>query len=654
MSFVLFRKYYLFMSILGVLVFVGCAQPEPTPTPVPTVTPRPTATATHTPQPTVTNTPTNTPTPAPLKPSEIFDKVSPSIAYIKTDLGSGSGILLEDGYILTNAHVIWPYEQARVYFPDGSEYEDVPVMNWDLIGDLAILGPIETDLEPLALVDGEDSIVGSDVYLIGYPGEVEDLPQPTITRGLISRFREWESIGVTYFQTDASIGGGQSGGALVSEMGEVIGISGNRFGEAGFGLAASAVDVLPRIEGVMAGDDVDQLGNRFFNMDNLPRTTTTARLRNRWEQRSFIIDANQDEDIDIEFDGQTTRLFIMDSLGRQVLFLDESSTGKHTVETAVPGPYFLSVFTTDNGIANISSNYELIRFDDPDENKSIRLNEPLFGSLDFPGDSDFFSISLKEGDIIHISVDSALVDPVVGVSFVGANDAQEVYDDDSGQGLFGVSAEMTYQAPQTGLYYIIVFDAEQAPNYGGYILSLREAVSDDPTPMAPKPTPTPIVSEFGEMALYKSAQYPFAMQYPAKFNENWVDTFGLTAVCAQATFCLVDNNGTLMIITEEDTSQIPFSIENQAEYVDFYISFLEETFEKIDIEHTTVTTLQGKTVDVVKYTIKDGSTEVIVVYRLIFFHNGIGFNATFVIDPLSIDEVMSNSIDYSFSTFRVE
>ena len=74
--------------------------------------------------------------------------------------------------------------------------------------------------------------IGSDLFLIGYPAELEDFPQPTITRGILSRLREWESIGITYLQTDASIAGGQSGGVLVSQHGEVVGISGFAFSEA--------------------------------------------------------------------------------------------------------------------------------------------------------------------------------------------------------------------------------------------------------------------------------------------------------------------------------------------------------------------------------------------------------------------------------------
>ena len=83
-------------------------------------------------------------------------------------------------------------------FPDGSEYLDAPVRNWDLMGDLAVIGPLDSDISPLPLLDGEDLIIGSDLFLIGYPGEAEEFPQPTISKGLLSRLRQWDAIEITY------------------------------------------------------------------------------------------------------------------------------------------------------------------------------------------------------------------------------------------------------------------------------------------------------------------------------------------------------------------------------------------------------------------------------------------------------------------------
>ena len=79
--------------------------------------------------------------PTPLTSTQVFDKVSPSIAFIETADRQGAGVLIEGGHLLTNAQIVWPYHTVRVVFPDGSEFLDVPVKGLDLIADLAAAWP---------------------------------------------------------------------------------------------------------------------------------------------------------------------------------------------------------------------------------------------------------------------------------------------------------------------------------------------------------------------------------------------------------------------------------------------------------------------------------------------------------------------------------
>ena len=164
--------------------------------------------------------------------------------------------------MVTNYHVVWPYQAVWVVFPDDTELANVPVVGWDPMADLAVLGPVDVSARPLKLQYGEDLATGSDLLLVGYPAEVDRFPQPSITRGILSRFREWERLGMTYFQTDASITGGQSGGVLLNSRGEVIGISGFSFSAAGFGLAASSADIAPIVEKLIQGEFTSGLGDR--------------------------------------------------------------------------------------------------------------------------------------------------------------------------------------------------------------------------------------------------------------------------------------------------------------------------------------------------------------------------------------------------------
>ena len=77
-----------------------------------------------------------------------------------------------------------------------------------MLADLAVIGPVETDAPPLVLSQDVVTAVGSPVYLIGYPGESEVFPQPTLATGLLSNIRRWPAADLTYYQTDASTVGG--------------------------------------------------------------------------------------------------------------------------------------------------------------------------------------------------------------------------------------------------------------------------------------------------------------------------------------------------------------------------------------------------------------------------------------------------------------
>ena len=78
--------------------------------------------------------------------------------------------------MVTNYHVVWPYESVWVVFPDGTELENVPVVGWDPMADLAVLGPVDVSAMPLRLEDGEDTALGSELLLVGYPAEVDLFP----------------------------------------------------------------------------------------------------------------------------------------------------------------------------------------------------------------------------------------------------------------------------------------------------------------------------------------------------------------------------------------------------------------------------------------------------------------------------------------------
>ncbi|MEW5989663.1 MAG: serine protease, partial [Chloroflexota bacterium] len=485
------RKFTLLMTLfLLSLLATACQpsrQPDPTATmtrpPLPTVTQ--TATPTVTPTPLPTATPTNTPTPTPMSSAAIFDQVSPAIAFIETPAGTGSGLLIEGGYVVTNAHVVWPFQEVRVVFPDGSEYQQAPVLKWNLMADLAVVGPIETTIAPVVLADGEAEVVGSDVYLIGYPGEVEAFPRPAITRGLISRVREWEALNITYFQTDATIAGGQSGGVLVNQKAQVIGISGFYFTEAMFGLVASVADVQPLIQEMTTDEAVSIQGGRMLPVEG-GQQEQEVWLWNG-EVGLFIANSPAGDDLQVQVESEVeTALEIVDVYGTIVAESASSQAGRTTASTTamIAAPHFVVVYALGGETTNrfrVSSNQPLIPYDDWDDFRRLLPNQTLDGLMDYPGDYDYFTVTLVKGQTVHVTLDSLLLDPYLAVMYDNWDTAVE--DDDSGGGLFGLNAGLTYQAPHSGEYYIYVADAT-GYYVGGYQIQVGEPAAGAPTPMA--------------------------------------------------------------------------------------------------------------------------------------------------------------------------
>ena len=402
--------------------------------------------------------------------AQIFEKVSPAIAFIHTRTGTGSGVLVEGGYVVTNAHVVWPFDAVRVVFPDGTDFRGVPVIGWDLLVDLAVLGPISTPVEPVPMLDGESMAIGSEMYLIGYPAEVEAYPKTTMTRGILSRLREWEPVGITYFQTDAAITGGQSGGALVSDTGAVIGISGFRaFVE--FGLAASSADLLPRIRQLIAGGDPSGLGKRQLNLEG-------GSLRHRLAPRNYgdayIIYEPPGTAIEIEFiGGDDVRFQIVDTFGNK--YADDETSSVSFV-TRGYGPLFLILSQVSEEIT-LAANHRLVQFDDPDRGREIQVGQTFYGNIDFPTNIDFLYLDLERNETVEIVASSILADTQLTVwGYQGETLEVWIRDENSGGGLFGRDARIVFQAPQTGEYILGV--ANMHPGWrapAGYVLAVGQA-----------------------------------------------------------------------------------------------------------------------------------------------------------------------------------
>ena len=358
-----------------------------------------------------------------LSPDEVYSRVAPSVPFIETATRTGSGVLIEGGYVVTNYHVVWPFDAVWVVFPDGTEMQDVPVVGWDPLADLAVLGPVDVSARPLKLEDGERMAPGSELFLVGYPAEVDQFPQASITRGILSRFREWERLGMTYLQTDAAIAGGQSGGALVNSKGEVVGISTFSFSEAGFGLATSAADDAPIVKRLIQGWDASGWSER-----RLPSGAGTfgfdIELVNQWDTRTFVLEPAAGSMHEFWIDGPEDGLLrVFDAFGL-LLEVDDSYTGLESgnVEVQVDGIHFLQVETLANVPSpfTVGSTIRMTPLNDPDDGRTISVGETVVGSLDYFSEWDWFKIRLNEGETVNIYADSVGVDTLIFVDFPGS------------------------------------------------------------------------------------------------------------------------------------------------------------------------------------------------------------------------------------------
>ncbi|MBD3273979.1 MAG: trypsin-like serine protease, partial [Candidatus Marinimicrobia bacterium] len=140
----------------------------------------------------------------------------------------GSGVIVrENGYILTNNHVVARGEEIKVLLEDGTEYTAQDVIT-DPLSDLAVLKIDAEDLPAIQMGDSDELRVGEWVMAIGSPFGVE--LQHTITAGIVSaKGRTGVFTGSSmiqdFIQTDAAINPGNSGGALVNLYGQLVGIN---------------------------------------------------------------------------------------------------------------------------------------------------------------------------------------------------------------------------------------------------------------------------------------------------------------------------------------------------------------------------------------------------------------------------------------------
>jgi putative serine protease PepD len=220
--------------------------------------------------------------------SSIAAAIQPAVVSVATESGEGSGVVVsEDGYIVTNNHVVAGAQQVKVTFNSGKQL-DVDVVGTDPKTDLAVLKANATGLKFAAWGDSDAVQVGDTVLAIGSPLGL----QGSVTAGIVSALHRTISVGDDNgspfgrsntpatrigdaIQTDAPINPGNSGGALVNMNGELVGINSaiataGSNGNIGVGFAISANKAKGVADQLIKGQPVSHpyLGVSIQNADN--------------------------------------------------------------------------------------------------------------------------------------------------------------------------------------------------------------------------------------------------------------------------------------------------------------------------------------------------------------------------------------------------
>ncbi len=226
--------------------------------------------------------------------SDIYEAVSPSIVAIVVDeiqMGtesSGSGVIMsEDGYIITNNHVVEDGDLITVVLSDSTTYS-AEVIGTDEQTDLAVLKIDATGLTAAEFGDSDDVKVGDRCFAIGSPGGIEF--QNSFTGGFVSAINRNVTINdytMTLIQTDTAINPGNSGGALINTDGQVIGITSSKLSSSstsstsyeGMGFAIPSSTVKEIVDELIAygyvtgrpaigisGYDIDETRAAYYNL----------------------------------------------------------------------------------------------------------------------------------------------------------------------------------------------------------------------------------------------------------------------------------------------------------------------------------------------------------------------------------------------------
>ena len=234
--------------------------------------------------------------------TSVYEKNIPSVVSIicATERGNSTGtgvILTADGYIVTNCHVVDSAQSITVLLSDDRSFPAMLVGS-DVVSDLAVLYIEAGDLTPAEFGDSTALKVGEPVVAIGDPLGIEY--RGTMTDGIISAINRDVTVEgrvMTLIQTNAALNSGNSGGPLINQQGQVIGINTIKIGTfsdlagvEGLGFAIPSATMIEIVEQLMdqgyvsgrptigiTGEGMDLIYRYYYRLPNGLYITAVAK-----------------------------------------------------------------------------------------------------------------------------------------------------------------------------------------------------------------------------------------------------------------------------------------------------------------------------------------------------------------------------------------
>lgn len=274
-------------------------------------------------------------------PSMVSISVEYDVNYMglsRTSSGSGSGVIIsEDGYILTNNHVISSSDSSSFYqvsdaksikvtlYGDKTEY-DATIVGSDDQTDLAVLKIDKTGLTAAEFGDSSSVLVGEFVLAIGDPYGLKN----SVTAGIISALNREMTVDNRVYkviQADCAINSGNSGGALVNSKGQVIGITTLKLAGSGIEGVSFAIPINDTISIYKELIEKGKIARPFLGISGLAIDEATA-IRNGLTKGIYVDSVVKSSGA--EQAGLTSGDVIVKFDGKQVATMDELNEIKNT------------------------------------------------------------------------------------------------------------------------------------------------------------------------------------------------------------------------------------------------------------------------------------------------------------------------------------